>query len=135
MIGPQRLRAVSAVGETFPLYCTANGKAYLAQLDEVAIARLIGTSFERRTAKTVTRLDDLLKELKVIRKSGVAFDHEEHTLGICAAGVVLRDLLGNDLAISVPVPAQRFDEREKLIAERLLATKRLLEEHLNAAAA
>ena len=28
--GPQRLRAVSAVGEAFPLHCTANGKAYLA---------------------------------------------------------------------------------------------------------
>src|ERR1700738_1207990 len=26
VIGPQRLRAVSAIGETFPLYCTANGK-------------------------------------------------------------------------------------------------------------
>src|SRR6186997_3542468 len=28
VIGSQRLRAVSAVGDTFPLYCTANGKAY-----------------------------------------------------------------------------------------------------------
>jgi DNA-binding IclR family transcriptional regulator len=135
VIGPHRLRAVSAVGEAFPLYCTANGKAYLAQLDEVAVARLIGTSFERRTTNTMTRLDDLLKELKSVRKSGVAFDREEHTLGICAAGVVMRDLLGNDLAISVPVPAQRFHAQEKLIAERLLATRRSLEEHLAAAAA
>jgi len=135
VIGPQRLRAVSAVGETFPLYCTANGKAHLAQLDEVAIARLIGTSFERRTANTITRLDDLMRELKSVRKSGIAFDREEHTPGICAAGVVLRDLVGNDLAISVPVPAQRFHAREKLIAERLKATRRLIGEHLNAAAA
>src|SRR5215471_2872067 len=135
VIGPHRLRAVSAVGETFPLYCTANGKAYLAQLDEVAIARLIGTSFERRTANTITRLDELLKELKAARKSGVAFDREEHTLGICAAGVVMRDLLGNDVAISVPVPAQRFHAQEKVIAERLIATRRALEEHLAAAAA
>jgi DNA-binding IclR family transcriptional regulator len=135
VIGPHRLRAVSAVGETFPLYCTANGKAYLAQLDEVAVARLIGTSFERRTTNTITRLNDLLKELKAVRKSGVAFDREEHTLGICAAGVVMRDLLGNDLAISVPVPAQRFHAQERLIAERLLATRRSLEQHLAAAAA
>jgi IclR family transcriptional regulator, acetate operon repressor len=135
VIGPHRLRAVSAVGETFPLYCTANGKAYLAQLDEVAIARLIGTSFERRTANTITRLDELLKELRAARKSGIAFDREEHTVGICAAGVVMRDLLGNDVAISVPVPAQRFHAQEKLIAERLIATRRALEEHLAAAAA
>jgi DNA-binding IclR family transcriptional regulator len=135
VIGPQRLRAVSAVGETFPLYCTANGKAYLASLDEVAVARLIGTSFERRTANTITRINDLMKELKLARKTGVAFDREEHTLGICAAGVVMRDPLGNDLAISVPVPAQRFHAQEKLIAERLLATRRALEEHLASAAA
>jgi DNA-binding IclR family transcriptional regulator len=134
VIGPQRLRAVSAIGETFPLYCTANGKAYLAQLDEVAVARLVGTNFERRTTKTITRLDDLLKELKAVRKSGVAFDREEHSLGICAAGVVMRDPLGNDLAISVPVPAQRFYAQEKLIAERLLATRRALDEQLAAAA-
>ena len=135
VIGPHRLRAVSAVGETFPLYCTANGKAYLAQLDEVALARLIGTSFERRTPNTITRLDDLIKELKSARKSGVAFDREEHTLGICAAGVVMRDPVGNDVAISVPVPVQRFRAREKLIVERLLATRRALAEHLAAAAA
>jgi DNA-binding IclR family transcriptional regulator len=135
VIGPQRLRAVSAIGETFPLYCTANGKAYLAQLDEVAVARLVGTHFERRTANTITRLDDLLKELKTVRKSGVAFDREEHSVGICAAGVVMRDPLGNDLAISVPVPAQRFYAQEKLIAQRLLATRRSLDEQLAAAAA
>ena len=35
VIGSQRLRAVSAVGDTFPLYCTANGKAYLAQLADI----------------------------------------------------------------------------------------------------
>jgi DNA-binding IclR family transcriptional regulator len=64
----------------------------------------------------------------------VAFDREEHSLGICAAGVVMRDPLGNDLAISVPVPAQRFYTQEKRIAERLLATRRALDEQLAAAA-
>ena len=91
------------------------------QLDDVAIARLIGRSYERRTPNTITRLDALLAELKAVRKTGVAFDREEHTVGICAAGVVLRDLLGNDVAISVPVPAQRFERApEAIIAARLL---------------
>ena len=43
-----------------------------------------------------------------MRKSGVAFDREEHTHGICAAGIAMNDLAGNYVAISVPVPAQRF---------------------------
>jgi len=134
VIGSQRLRTVSAVGETFPLHCTANGKAYLAELDEVTIARLIGTKYERRTPATLTRLDDLLKELRGVRKSGIAFDREEHTVGICAAGIVTRDLLGNHVAISVPVPVQRFGENQALIADRLLATKHALEARLAAAA-
>ena len=41
---------------------------------------------------------------------------------------------GSTRTISVPVPAQRFYEQEKLIAQRLLATRRLLDEQLAAAA-
>jgi len=135
VVGSQRLRAVSAVGETFPLHCTANGKAYLAELDAAAIARLIGTSYEQRTPRTLTRLDDLLRDLKSVRKTGVAIDREEHTHGICAAGVATRDPLGNVVAISVPVPAQRFYKHQRHIAARLRATKEALERHLMAAAA
>jgi len=135
VIGSQRLRTVSAVGETFPLYCTANGKAYLAELDRADIERLIGKTYERRTPKTLTRLADLLEDLNPVRRSGVAFDREEHTVGICAAGVAMRDLLGNAVAISVPVPTQRFHDRQAQIAERLLATKHALEAHLSAAMA
>jgi DNA-binding IclR family transcriptional regulator len=135
VIGSQRLRTVSAVGETFPLYCTANGKAYLAELDDAAVARLIGTAYPRRTSHTLTRLDHLLRDLKSVRKTGVAIDREEHTDGICAAGIVTRDPLGNSLAISVPVPAQRFHDHQKTIVDRLRATKEALERHLLAAAA
>jgi DNA-binding IclR family transcriptional regulator len=135
VIGSQRLRTVSAVGETFPLYCTANGKAYLAGLDAAVIERLIGTAYERRTPRTLTRLDDLLRDLKAARKSGVAIDREEHTHGICAAGIVTRDPTGNVLAISVPVPAQRFHDHQRHIVDRLRATKKALEQYLTAAAA
>ena len=135
VIGSHRLRAVSAVGESFPLYCTANGKAYLAQLDDDAIGALIGFSYEARTPATLTTIDGLLDNLRAVRKAGVAFDREEHTVGICAAGVALSDMLGNDVAISVPVPAQRFYENQDLIATRLLATKTALERHLATAVA
>ena len=108
VIGSQRLRAVSAVGDTFPLYCTANGKAYLAQLSDSAVEALIGRAYEARTPKTLTRLDALLADLKTVRRNGVAYDREEHTLGICAVGVAFHDPLGNAVAISVPVPSQRF---------------------------
>jgi DNA-binding IclR family transcriptional regulator len=128
VMGPQRLRAVSAVGETFPLHCTANGKAYLAALPDDEVERLIGKSYDRRTARTLTRLPDLLKDLRSARRTGVALDREEHTLGICAAGVAMRDFLGNYVAISVPVPAQRFNGQQARIAQSLLAIRRSLAE-------
>jgi len=135
VVSSQRLRTVSAVGETFPLYCTANGKAYLAQLAEPAIEALIGRAYAPRTPKTLQRFDALLADLKSARRTGVAYDREEHTLGVCAVGVALQDPLGNSIAISVPVPSQRFPDRHALIAERLMATKRALETHMNSAAA
>jgi DNA-binding IclR family transcriptional regulator len=135
VIGSQRLRTVSAVGETFPLYCTANGKAYLAQLSDPAIEGLIGRAYQPRTPKTLQRIDTLLADLKTARRTGIAYDREEHTLGVCAVGVALQDPLGNSVAISVPVPSQRFPERHSMIAERLIATKRALEIHMSSVAA
>jgi DNA-binding IclR family transcriptional regulator len=130
IVGSHRLRTVSAVGEAFPLHCSANGKAYLAQLDDKAIEKLIGRRYEARTPRTLTRLDALLADLKAVRKTGIAFDREEHTIGICAAGVALRDLSGNHVVISVPVPAARFADQQRLIANRLLAAKHMIEAQL-----
>jgi len=130
VIGSQRLRTVSAVGEAFPLYCTANGKAYLAELSDDEIETLLGRRYAARTPSTLTELAQLLEDIRAVRRDGFAVDIEEHTPGICAAGVAMRDLLGNYIAISVPVPAQRFHQDRKQICEKLLATKHLLENQL-----
>jgi DNA-binding IclR family transcriptional regulator len=135
VVGSHRLRTVSAVGESFPLYCTANGKAYLSGLDAAAIRRLIGEEYEARTPKTLTTIEALLSDIKPVRKLGVAYDREEHTVGICAAGVALQDTRGNAIAISVPVPTQRFRQHQALITERVLATKRAMQAELNTMAA
>lgn len=127
VVGPHRLRMVSAVGDRFPLYCTANGKAWLAELDDVEINLMFSGGMEGRTPNTIRRLDDLLAEIQEVRRSGVAFDKEEHTVGVNAVGVALRDGSGSPVAISVPVPTARFLGREELIAQKLLATKAAIE--------
>jgi DNA-binding IclR family transcriptional regulator len=132
--GPQRLRAVSAVGEAFPLHCTANGKAYLAQLDEDAVERLVGRRYEARTPNSHTTLETLLADLRTIKRLGYALDREEHTLGITAAGVALRNMFGNTAALSVPVPTPRFQGQERPIAQALLSAKDEIEAKMPAAA-
>lgn len=108
MPGAHRLQAVSAVGDTFPMHCTANGKAALAQLDNVSLRRALGENLDQFTSKTVTDYAELLVELSTIREQAFAIDNEEHTLGICAIGMAFKDPARQVYAISIPIPAVRF---------------------------
>jgi DNA-binding IclR family transcriptional regulator len=113
VVSPQRLRAVSAVGSSFPLHCTANGKAVLANLSAPDAAKILPEKLTAFTPNTIIRHDKLQQELKSIRLKGFARDIEEHSLGICAIGVSLHDTPLGHAAISVPMPAQRFAGKEK----------------------
>ncbi len=130
VVGPQRLRTVSAVGELFPLHCSAPGKATLAGMSGSDIERLIGRHYEARTAHTITGHAALERDLQRVRATGLAFDREEHSEGICAVAVALRDPMGNAVSISVPVPSQRFAGREDEIAEGLRRTRAAIEDRL-----
>lgn len=113
---PHRLRAASAVGEVFPLYCTANGKALLAAMPEEQVLALLPARLPQLTPHTIASRGELQAELAQIREAGVAFDREEHTEGISAAGAAISDGAGPVAAISVPVPTQRFAGREDELA-------------------
>lgn len=120
---PRRLRAASSVGETFPLHCTANGKALLAAMPEPQATALLPKQLPKLTPQTISSRTRLLTELATVRDEGVAFDREEHTAGICAVGAAISD--GADpaaAAISVPVPSQRFAGNERSLAAAVKAT-------------
>lgn len=121
VVSPHRLRAISAVGESFPLHCCANGKALLANLSAVEQAQALPRRLARLTANTITTPAALRKELEKVRAEGVAYDREEQSEGICAVGAVLNGITDQMVAVSVPVPAQRFYRRESELAEALLA--------------
>src|SRR6202167_469479 len=53
--GRHRLRTVSAVGESFPLYCTANGKAILSILSDEQVDRLTASPMPKLTPNTITK--------------------------------------------------------------------------------
>jgi DNA-binding IclR family transcriptional regulator len=116
-----RLRAVSAVGVSFPLHSTANGKALLAALPPEQASALLPPRLSRDTRNTITSRRELWAELDRVREQGIAFDHEEHTDGICAVGAVVHDAYGIAGAISIPVPLPRFAARK----DELVAALRL----------
>jgi DNA-binding IclR family transcriptional regulator len=121
---PHRLRAVSAVGAVFPVHCTANGKALLAAMPDEQASAVLPSRLPALTPKTITSRRALWEELAAVRADGVAYDREEHTLGICAVGAVVRDPYGPVAAISVPVPTQRFAGNEAELARVLLESCR-----------
>jgi len=122
--GPQRLRAVSAVGAEFPLHCTANGKALLAELPDEAVAQLLPERLPALTRRTSTSRARLLDELAEVRMQGFALDREEQTEGICAVGAAIRDRSGAVAALSVPVPSARFAGAERRCAQAVVNAAR-----------
>jgi DNA-binding IclR family transcriptional regulator len=124
--GRHRLRAVSAVGDSFPLHCTANGKALLSVLPADKLERLLRSPLPRLTPNTITKFADLVKEIEISRRTGIAIDDEEHTEGISALGTGFLDPLGRAIALSIPVPTTRFKRiRQELGAHLLSARERI----------
>jgi DNA-binding IclR family transcriptional regulator len=122
VVGTHRLRTVSAVGEVFPMTDTANGKAALALLEDEKVAAIAGQ--ELKSAGEARRpLSDFLKEVEGIREAGVAWDLNEHTEGISAAGFAFQDPIGLIYAISIPVPTHRFDSLKIKLEEQLLEAR------------
>ena len=118
--GSQRLRAVSAVGVSFPLHCTANGKAMLAKLRDEELSRLKKriplTAF---TENSIRSWEKLKQQLLRIRETGLAYDLEEHSMGISAIGTAIIGFEGEIAAITIPTPTVRFAKKEPELAEAL----------------
>jgi len=121
VVGTQRLRTVSAVGEIFPMTNTATGKATLAHLDDEVVATLAAREL-RTIEETPKSLSEVIAEIEHIRKNGVALDIDEHTEGISAVGIAFRDPGGMIYSISLPVPSHRFGAKKDALTAALRKT-------------
>ena len=123
VLGTSRLIAVSAVGEAFPLHCTANGKALLGCVGAKRRRLLLGGKLRRHTAATIINIDEIERQIALFDKTQLSYDLEEHSEGICAVGTGFIDPLGRDFAISVPMPVARFKKKKTMVGERLLGAR------------
>jgi DNA-binding IclR family transcriptional regulator len=130
--GRHRLRAVSATGESFPLHCTANGKALLSVLSDDKLQRLLRMPLTRMTPNTITKPAELLKEIETCRRTGIAIDDEEHTEGISALGTGFLDPVGRAIALSIPVPTTRFKRIRQELSVHLLTARERIRQALGA---
>ncbi len=118
--GIHRLTTVSKVGEVFPLTTTANGKACLALMDQDEAVKLIRNEWDRNGVEQ--DLTQLLNQLEEVRRTGLAYDLDEHASGVSAIGFAFHDWAGDLHAISIPVPSTRLAEQRQAIERALSDT-------------
>jgi IclR family transcriptional regulator, KDG regulon repressor len=107
----QWLRTYSVIGVRAPLYCTAVGKAIMANLDYNHVKRIIKENgLPRITENTITTEDALFAELEDIRIKEYAIDNMEHEDRLICIGAPIRNAKGEVFAsISVSGPVSRQD--------------------------
>jgi IclR family pca regulon transcriptional regulator len=116
------------VGTKLPLYCTALGKSLLAFSRPETVARYwMGLKLEPLAPRTITRVNELKKEIAAVKKTGYSINDQESAPGILALGCPVLDLQGFALmAINVTVGRNEYT-KEKLVkdfAPKLLSTAR-----------
>jgi DNA-binding IclR family transcriptional regulator len=109
-------------GELVPLYCTAHGKALLADTDEQELKALLGPGPLRKyTKNTITSIPVLAKDCALIKKRGYATDEAEFREELRCMAAPIR--VENGLivgSIGISAPTSRFvKERYRSYAEQV----------------
>jgi DNA-binding IclR family transcriptional regulator len=123
--GNHPLLAVSGLGSSRPLHASASGKALLAALSPEAYADLKKhLRLPAITRNTITSWAALDREIESVRETGLAFDHEEYIMGICAVAVAIRGPGEEIVSIALPAPTDRFQTTSRHLAEALAERSR-----------
>jgi DNA-binding IclR family transcriptional regulator len=106
----QSVRTGCTVGSRAPAYCTAVGKAMLAELTDTDVNDIIRRwGLKAVTPNTITTASQLKAELRAIRSRGFAVDNEEKEPGLRCVSAAVRGDSGKLLAaLSVSGPAFRL---------------------------
>jgi DNA-binding IclR family transcriptional regulator len=105
---PYPIRAFARVGNRIPAFNSSAGRAILAFLPDGA-EQLRAMKRKPSTARTVTDLDELMKQLALVRKQGFAIVREERVdrVSAVAAPILNRDHVAV-AAISLYGPSERL---------------------------
>lgn len=85
----QRMVSKSVAGEDCKMYCTAVGKAMLANMPKEEVEKCISGKLEAYTENTITDKKSLLEEIEKTRIRGYGIDDMEIMFGIKCVGVAL----------------------------------------------
>ena len=115
------------VGQRSQLYATSAGKAILSTYTDAEIEALWDEMHVRMlTPKTITNLDDFMKEIYKTRQRGYAVDDEEGELGLFCIGTPLLNASRKAIG-AISLSTNRMDDAtmERLSSSLLAQTQRL----------
>ena len=119
------IRIFSTVGKRSPIHCTGLGKVLLSELRDDEIERIIAEKgMKAYTEYTITTIEDLKKELRLVKAQGYAFDQMEHELGIwCVAAPIFDRRGGITAALSIATPAiYMSEEKSAMLTQEVVKT-------------
>jgi IclR family pca regulon transcriptional regulator len=110
----KRIMAISlGLGSRLPAFCTSMGRVLLADLPEEKVRELLGgVELPKLTPGTTNDLDELCRELAVVRAQGWALVDEEMEVGLRSVAAPLRNARGKAIAaLNVSSSTLRVDLR------------------------
>ena len=131
--GKQAVRVeLTSLGTRLYAHCSALGKVLLAFQPEENVKRIIKIEgLPRFTANTITDADELEQTLAKVRKQGFASDQEEILPDLCCIGAPIRNHAGHVIsAISMSIPAYRFQRSQIEFRKAVMRTGKLISERL-----
>jgi DNA-binding IclR family transcriptional regulator len=135
IVSDRELRAVSRREGRLSLQWLACGKVLLAAMSRAEVEAALDPALAPATGRSITSRPALVAELAEVRRTGFGYDREELSEGICAIATGIAAARGRHYAVSIVVPAQRFEPALPAIRAALLACKAAIEADLRAAMA
>lgn len=100
--GKERIRIALDVGTRLPIYCTAQGKCFLANMPKEELDQILSQELTGYTPYTIQDREALLRELQRVRWRGAAVGNGEYRLGIRAVSAPILNADGQaDYAVGV----------------------------------
>jgi DNA-binding IclR family transcriptional regulator len=106
------IRMDTWVGRRMKVHATSVGKAIVAYLPEEQLQDIVRKSgMEKRTAKTITTMPRLVRELEKVRAQGYAMDDEENNLGARCVGAPVFDERGIAASVGLSGTTQQVSSQ------------------------
>jgi DNA-binding IclR family transcriptional regulator len=123
---PQRVKLDAAIGQRFPAFATASGKAILAYMPSETVRRILARGMPRYTQRTLGSSEEFFGDMRQVRERGFAIDEQEFDAEINAVAAPIFDLSDQPIAsVAVAAPAYRLTRERMLeIGPVVVATAR-----------